>query len=221
MTEKKVIERMIELRQLEEKKALDDKQKQELIDLSLKNAELTRMSLEQLQDELKKSAPEQEVSVKSNNLNDIIDDYKKKFGQEDWYKEPEAKNGKVDLVFPSKEAASNFMLEQAEKNRPFVVVDGKTNQVMAYSNGDGTLYHGDGKPFAKGDELSPSGGDINNFRMPLSKMSNLAPMSSETVQDTGKGVQDTAVSKPAEFPESGVEAEVDNEQQSDIKPTNP
>lgn len=221
MTEKKVLERMIELKQLGDQKALNDKQAQEFMALSLKNAELAQLSLEQLQEELKKSAAEQKVSVKSNKLDDILTDYKAKYGKEDWYKEPEVKNGKVELVFPSIEAASNFMLEQAEKNRPFVVVDGKTNKVMAYSNGDGTLYHGDGRPFAKGDELSPSGGDINDFRMPLSKISNLAPMSSETVQDPGKGVKDTAVSKPAEFPESGVEAEVDNEQQSDIKPTNP
>lgn len=221
MIDKKVIERMIELRQLEEKKALDDKQTQELMDLSLKNAELTQMSLQQLQGELNKPTAEQEVSVKSNNLNDIIDDYRKKFGKEDWYKEPEAKNGKVDLTFPSKEALTNFIQEQADQNRPFVVVDAKTNQVMAYSNGDGTLYHGDGKPFVDGDELSLSGGDINDFRMPIPKGSNLAPMSAESVQDLGKGIKESDVSKPSESLENEVEAEVNNEMESDIKLTSP
>ncbi len=198
MIDKKTIERVIELKQLEEKKALDEKQAQELMSWQLRNAELAQLSLEQLQDELQKSAAPEEADFKSSNMDEILADYKKKFGEEEWYQEPKVDGNKVTLTFASKEALSDFAQEQAEKNRPFVVVDAKTQQVMAYSNGDGKLYHGNGKEFNKGDELRPCGGHIDDFKMPLSAKSTsnstLAPMNG-TLTDTSKGLSGTTMPK--------------------------
>jgi len=54
------------------------------------------------------------------------------------------------LSFPQIGDAEQFFLAQAQKGVNIVIVDFKTNQVMAYSCNDGKLYHGDGKNFSKG-----------------------------------------------------------------------
>ncbi len=86
-------------------------------------------------------------------------------------------DGKVSLPFPSKQDEVNFYLDQCEKNREFVVVNIKTNKVVAYSNGDGTLYHGDGRAFHQGDTLSACGADFDSFYMPERENQSLMNMS--------------------------------------------
>jgi len=59
----------------------------------------------------------------------------------------------------------------ASQKQPFVVVDDKTNKVIAYSDGDGTLKTPpDGKEFS-GDKLKPTSVDISDFKMPDPKTS--------------------------------------------------
>ena len=217
MHDKKVIERLIELRQLEEKKQLDDKQMQELIQLQERNSLLANMSLQQMQEELAKGKDLQPADIVGKNLAPIIEDYKKQFGKEDWYKEPKVEDGKVTLQFPSKESAANFLQNQAEQNRHFVVVDQATQKVMAYSKGDGTLYHGDGKPFVKGDELKPCGMGIEEYMKQKKSPSTLSPMS-ETVQDPVKAIQAAELpSVKDNHEESNVGEILDNNAQSDMQ----
>ncbi|KTD44819.1 hypothetical protein [Legionella quateirensis] len=217
MHDKKVLERLIVLRQLEEKKQLEDKQMQELNQLIEKNSHLAKMSVLEMQEELAKGRDLQQADIVSKNLDPIIEDYKKQFGKEDWYKEPKVENGKVTLEFPSKEALSDFMQKQAELNRPFVLVDQATNKVMAYSKGDGTLFHGDGKPFVKGDELKPCGVDIEEYRKQQRSPSNLSPMA-ETVKDPSNAIQSAELlSSKDEHAEKEDSDTFDNDKQSDMQ----
>lgn len=183
------INRAITLKKLEEEKKINEKQAQELQKWLLENAALARLSSAQLQEELDKLTETQEVSIKSDNISDIIADYKKQFGDKDWYEEPKVEDGKVTLRFQTMEELTDFLQGQAQKNRKFVVIDAATNQVMAYSNGDGTLYHGNGKPFAKGDTLASCGPDAGKFKTP--------PQGLDAQMTSMQGAQDmrTAVSQ--------------------------
>lgn len=114
-------------------------------------------------EKLLKDTQQQQVhtTVHSKKLDPIIEDYKKLFG-----KEPVIKDGRTELSFPSAKSMADFMLDQSHKERAFVVVDKATNKVMAYSNGDGKLYHGNGDEFHPGDKPEPSGVDKSDFKMP-------------------------------------------------------
>ncbi|MBL7481517.1 type IV secretion protein Dot [Legionella bononiensis] len=216
MHDKKVLERLIELRQLEEKKQLDDKQMQELIQLQERNSLLANMSLQQMQEELAKGKELQQADIVGKNLDPIIEDYKKQFGKEDWYKEPKVENGKVTLQFPSKESVADFFQNQAEQNRKFVVVDQATQKVIAYSKGDGTLFHGDGKPYVKGDELKPCGMDIEEFKkqqMTLPKLSSMA----ETVSKPAEALDDVAFPSAKEQVGNDDHDTLDNNKEPDFQ----
>ncbi|RUR20664.1 hypothetical protein ELY21_00840 [Legionella sp. km535] len=217
MHDKKVLERLIVLRQLEEQKKLEEQQLQELNQLMEKNSQLAKMSMLELQEALAKEKELPKADVSSKNIDPIVEDYNKQFSKEDWYREPKVENGRVTLAFPTKEAMTDFFHKQAELNRPFVVVDHATNKVMAFSKGDGTLYHGDGRPFVKGDELTPSGLDIEEYRKQQKGPTNLSPMS-ETVQDPGKGIDDAKLpSVPEKHAEHDDSQTLDDEKQSDMQ----
>lgn len=47
-----------------------------------------------------------------------------------------------------------------------MLIDEKTETVMAYSNGHGTLYHVDGSEFQKADTLKRSSISKNDFVLP-------------------------------------------------------
>ncbi|GGI76286.1 hypothetical protein [Legionella impletisoli] len=97
----------------------------------------------------------------------VIDDYMDFVG-EFAKQRPVAQEGLLKLDFPSPEKAIDFFQQQASKNRSFIVVDEKTNKVLAYSNGDGQLYHGDGNLFKPGDKLTRSEIDFKDFHAPKS-----------------------------------------------------
>lgn len=109
------------------------------------------------------------AGITSDDLNSIIQDYRDKYSQnnvyQEGYKEPGVEDGKAYLTFPSEEKLGEFMTDQAEKGRVFIVVDGTTNKVMAYSNGNGKLYNGDGS-YYEGGRLQRSIEDYDNFIMP-------------------------------------------------------
>lgn len=96
----------------------------------------------------------------------ILADYKTRYAQESWYKEPKTVDGRTEFTFPGPEDACQFFQAQAEKNRTFVICDAETNHVVAYSNGDGIMRHADGKEFEKGDRFEPSKTAFKDFTMP-------------------------------------------------------
>ena len=160
------LKKLLELKkQQEELQVLNQDQMQELMKLEMKYNKFLQMTSQQMEEELKKSGPVKEVNVNSKSLDQIIEDYKKLYGKERWYKEPEIKNEKTALTFPSQEAAGNFFKDQAEKNRSFIIVDIATNKVLAYSSGDGKLYNGNGS-FYKGGDFQASDKDFSSFKMP-------------------------------------------------------
>ncbi|HFY0601834.1 TPA: Dot/Icm T4SS effector CegC4 [Legionella pneumophila] len=162
----KELERLLELKKKqEEQQVLNQKDMLERIKLENKYMEFLQMTSQQMEEELKKRGPVKEVDVKGKDIDPIIADYKKLYSKESWYKEPETKDGKTHLTFPSQEAAGTFFRDQAEKNRSFIVIDATTNKVLAYSNGDGKLYNGNGSLYQGGD-FKASKEDFTSFKMP-------------------------------------------------------
>ena len=99
--------------------------------------------------------------------NDIVLAYNNFFGGKPGYIIPTVnQNGSVSLSFPEKGGAEAFSKDQAKKGQRFMLIDEKTETVMAYSNGHGTLYHVDGSEFQKSDTLKPSSISKNDFVLP-------------------------------------------------------
>ena len=99
--------------------------------------------------------------------NDIVLAYNNMFGGKAGYVAPIVNtDGSISLSFPEKGDAEDFCVDQAEKGRRFIMIDAETKKVMAYSNGDGTLYHAEGGVFQKGDSLKPSSILRDDFKLP-------------------------------------------------------
>jgi hypothetical protein len=111
------------------------------------------------------------VTVQSSGIESIVENYKKAFGngKHPWYKEPETKDGKTVFMFPDTKTLIDFTTEQANQKKSFIIIDGATQKVMGYSNGDGKLRHANGQEFKEGDELKASEMNINDFQASLDK----------------------------------------------------
>lgn len=115
-------------------------------------------------------AQKKQVAVQTANIEALLKAYKDKFGQDDWYKKHPPKvndDGSVSLSFKSHQDLADFAAGQAKEGQAFAVVDAKTNQVMAYSNGDGKLYNGDGSEYKSDQKDFKGGGKFKDFKMPL------------------------------------------------------
>ncbi len=116
------------------------------------------------------NAKKKQVSVQSDQIEAILKAYKERFADDDWYKKHPLEmeeDGSVTLHFKSFDDLADFSKEQAESGASFTIVDKETNKVMAYSNGDGKLYNGDGTEFKAGQKDFIAGGDFKDFKMPL------------------------------------------------------
>ncbi len=162
----KELERLLELKKKQETlQVLNQKDMQEKMKLESKYMHFLQMNSQQMEEELKKKGPVQSVEVESKDLDPIVEDYIKQFGKQSWYRKPETTDGRTNLTFPSQEEAGNFFKAQAEKNRSFIIVDDKTNKVIAYSNGDGKLYNGNDSVY-NGGAFQTSNKDLADFIMP-------------------------------------------------------
>lgn len=150
------IQRLISLQKEQEKKDLTNEAK--FLALIEKYKEYENLNSVQMQKKLTEAMKPKvfKTQGEDNELLLMLKDFKNKFGKGKEFKEPQINNHTVILEFPSPKEAKEFFLEQAQKNRSFKVFDPDTNNVIAYSNGDGKLYHGDGKVFNPGESLSPS-----------------------------------------------------------------
>lgn len=82
------------------------------------------------------------TSVQSEQTEALLEAYKKHCGEE-WFKNnPPQKNdeGRLNLSFKSDEDMADFFKKQADSGKSFIMIDEKTNKVIAFSNGDGKLY---------------------------------------------------------------------------------
>ncbi|MCW8419421.1 hypothetical protein OQJ18_00415 [Fluoribacter dumoffii] len=115
------------------------------------------------------------VSIQSDEINSLLDAFKKHCGEQ-WVKDnpPENKNGQLKLSFKSEENMTDFFKQQASEGKSFIMVDEKTQKVMAYSNGDGKIYRPgkDGPQEITGKSLTPKEGEmedlpkLDSFKMP-------------------------------------------------------
>ncbi|KTC65764.1 substrate of the Dot/Icm secretion system [Legionella adelaidensis] len=151
------IEQLIALQKKNEKRSLEKKEEEELQALLEKYAQYKKLNstqmLKQYQEDMKPRAFK--VDGEDVDLQLMLQDYKSAFGKDKDFKEPKIANHELILEFSSPKEAKEFFLDQASKNRSFVVYDVGTNQIIAYAK-DGQLYHGNGALFKPGDSLSPT-----------------------------------------------------------------
>ena len=58
----------------------------------------------------------------------------------DGYEAPEVnEDGSISFKFPSEEEAVDFFSDRAKKGEKFMILDASTNEMLAFSNGDGNL----------------------------------------------------------------------------------
>lgn len=122
------------------------------------------------------------ILIQSEQAELMLQAFKKKFGTDEWYKKntsPEMKESTLNLSFKNEEDLTAFFAEQAQGDkehgvvpRHFIIVDKETQKVLAYSNGDGALYHGNGEKFELGKDKSlldfskASDKTLSDFKMP-------------------------------------------------------
>lgn len=152
--------RLVELKkQQEAKKSLDEKTLSELHALLKKYPHLSNLSSSALQATV--LLIDGQVFIKQ-----MIHDYHKKFSNTPGYEEPNIHHEKAFFKFATLEEAHTFFLEQAENNRIFTIIDAVSNTIVAYANGDGKLYHSDGKEFAAQDTFMKSKIPADSFHIP-------------------------------------------------------
>ncbi|STY29168.1 Dot/Icm secretion system substrate [Legionella wadsworthii] len=116
------------------------------------------------------------MSIKSDQIESLIEAFKKHCDEKWLSDNPPKKNkdGGLDLSFKSEENMADFFKQQASSGRNFIMVDEKTQQVIAFSNGDGKLYRPgkDGPQEITGNSITPKEGEmkdlptLDNFKMP-------------------------------------------------------
>lgn len=143
------------------------------------------------------NAKKKQMSVQSEQIDAMLKAYKDRFGDDEWYKKhpPEVEeDGSLTMHFKSFDDLADFSQEQAEAGVPFTMVDKDTNRVLAYSNGDGKLYNGDGSEFKAGQKDFIAGDDLKNFKMP------------------------TPNSDPGPTPDDGPDEDVEQEEGNQVRP---
>ncbi len=156
-------------KKVEQKTALDEAERQRMFKLGMANKKFMELSSADMQIRLDEMLADEEVEAtyESEEADEIIGLYKLKYKNEPWFKEPtKAEDGKISLNFGSLKEEVNFDLQMAEANIKFMVVDKATNTVIAYSNGDGKLYHGDGEEFHPDDAYTPCSVPVDTFTLP-------------------------------------------------------
>lgn len=144
--EKKELKRLLELRE----KQKDDAELEEMNKLNAIYDHENSLSNEQLQEQL--DDPTSLTFQSKGDLELIIQAYTAKFSNNPGFKPHETKNGMTTLFFATEAEAVDFAIAQALAGLKFQIVDEK-HCVLAYSNGDGKLYHADKSEFIKGESF--------------------------------------------------------------------
>lgn len=165
--------RLLELKQLQ---VLNQDELKERIKLELKHKEFMHLNYAEMEAKLKLlGLTPSQATVKSPFIDEVVQDYREQYAQESWYEEPVISGNDANFKFVSDEALTNFFMKLCEKKTSFVMYDIATKKVMAYSNGDGQLYHANGTAVKAGEPLKPSEIDEQGFEIP-----NLPPSTSNT-----------------------------------------
>lgn len=100
-----------------------------------------------------------EVTVASQLSDEIMKMFQENFKDDPWYKDNPPKKGEdgnLSLSFKSENDMSSFFQKLASEKKDFIMVDGKTKEVMGYSK-NGELFHANGDQFKTGDTFKPGG----------------------------------------------------------------
>ena len=186
-SEKKKQDELAELLELKKRAAsaaLEAEAQARLNQLNILYAAYAKMDAEQMEADLKKKQSETSVSIPNSRDHDlIIQDYQNQFSCKPGYKAPETKNGYTELCFASETEAGDFLQDQAAKGRSFGIYreyDGQMRAV-AYSNGDGKLYHANGTVYKPGDSFVPvEGAAKDRFQLPREDKSEPKPSNAPT-----------------------------------------
>ena len=176
---KALLEEALRLKTLDEQQVLEEAQAQEIQAFMKEHEALWNISIQVLRQLLLKqnipTAESGDFLIQSDDheaLDSVMADYMKMFrtspdgAYPSGYAEPKKdKDGLIHLSFPTDELCISFLMQQAEKNRAFVVMD-DNRHVLAYSKGDGHLCHPDGTQFKPGDAFQPSTCTVEDFKMP-------------------------------------------------------
>lgn len=135
-----------------------------------------------------------EVQAEQTNAAVVINEYKACFASNTWYQKPEnhpteVKKDSVRLKFESSKDLNVFAIRLAlEKTPPlpFTLTDKITQRVMAYSTGDGQLYHGNGCKYKHGDAITPCGDAITPCGDVKDKFKRPPMQSAQSSEDTSK-----------------------------------
>lgn len=162
-TGKEELERLLALKKLA---VLNQEELKEKMKLEMKHKRFLESTYEEMDARLKTKTLIQAVLC-APEVEHTIADYNSKYSEASWYQEPKLHDdGSVTFTFTTEDECSKFFLSQCEKGEPFILCDSKTKQVTAYSNGDGQLYHADGKVFAPGDRFKASDIKVEDFEIP-------------------------------------------------------
>ncbi|KTD72572.1 hypothetical protein [Legionella tucsonensis] len=116
------------------------------------------------------------TSIQSEQTEALLEAYKKHCGEK-WFKDnppQKDKEGRLNLSFKSDEDMADFFKKQADLGKSFIMIDDKTNKVIAFSNGDGKLYRPgkEGPQEITGKSIMPKESEmkdlpgLDNFKMP-------------------------------------------------------
>lgn len=145
---------------------------------------------------LEQESNKKKVALQSEQSEALMQAFLERFKDNDWYKKTENQplqndDGSITMHFESLDDLADFSQSQAAAGRDFVMIDEKTNQVMAYSKGDGKLYNGDGSeydPAQKGQ--FKMGKDYKDFVMPKQGAETVEKVTPEAPDETPE--EDTA-----------------------------
>jgi hypothetical protein len=176
------------------KKQIQEVEDEEEVSLSpppdSEGSDLAQQATRQLEEEAKKK----QVVIQSENIAALLKSLQDHFKDNDWYKKAENQpvqndDGSITMHFQSPQDMADFSQKQATEKQNFVMIDEKTNKVMAYSNGDGKLYNGDGTEYdaAQKGEFK-TGKDYKDFIMPM-------PDQEKTAEKTKSGAPESTVPK--------------------------
>lgn len=123
------------------------------------------------------------TSIQSEQTEALLEAYKKHCGEE-WFKDnppKKDKEGRLNLSFKSDEDMADFFKKQADLGKSFIMIDDKTNKVIAFSNGDGKLYRPgkEGPQEITGKSIMPKDGEMKD----LPELDNFKIPSKETTQE--------------------------------------
>ena len=150
LTREEELNRLLVLKKIQESQRSFE-ERREMDALNLKHAMYAKLNATEME-ELQNQPALTALSVQNRSGQAfMLKDYAKQFPGSP---KPVVEAGMVVLTFKSEKDAGDFLLSQAVAGRQFKVFDAQ-NRLIAFSSGNGTLQHADGRQFKPGNSFTP------------------------------------------------------------------